>query len=121
MTRSRASAKGSGAKFERDVADYLRDNLSEFIDKQVKMGAKDLGDIANVRTQNGRKVVLELKEYGGRLLPAEWIKEAEVERDNANAFVGFVVAKRKGTTDPGKQWVIGTLEELAKLLKGEDL
>lgn len=121
MVRTRASAKGAGSRFEREIADYLRDHLSEFIDKQVKMGAKDVGDIANVRTQNGRRVVLELKEYGGRLLPAEWIAEAETERDNASAFVGLVVAKRKGHTDPGKQWVIMTLEELTKLLKGEEL
>lgn len=119
MTRSRASAKQAGSSFERKVADYLRDNLSEFIDKQVKMGSKDTGDIANVRTQNGRRVVVECKDYGGRLEVPQWLREAESERINAKAFVGVVVAKRRGTTVPGEQIVIMDLDTLIRLLKGE--
>lgn len=123
MARSRASAKQAGSAFERLISDFLRDNLgnylSEAIDKQPKMGAKDLGDVANVRTQNGRKVVVECKDYGGRLEAPQWLREAEAERENAKAFVGVVIAKRRGTTKPGEQYVLMDVDTLVKLLKGE--
>lgn len=123
MARSRASAKQAGSAFERLIADHLRDNLgnylSEAIDKQPKMGAKDLGDVANVRTQNGRKVVVECKDYGGRLEAPQWLREAEAERENAKAFVGVVIAKRRGTTKPGEQYVLMDVDTLVKLLRGE--
>lgn len=43
-------------------------------------------------------------------LPA-WLREAEQEAINATVMAGFVVAKRKGTTAPGEQYVIGTLRD----------
>lgn len=119
MTRSRASAKQAGSSFERLIADYMRDNLSEFIDRQVKTGSLDVGDIANVRTQNGRRVVVECKDYGGKLDMPQWLREAETERVNAKAFVGVVVAKRRGVGDPGQQLVAMTMDTFIHLLKGE--
>lgn len=121
MTRSRASAKQAGSSFERRIADYMRDNLSEFIDRQVKTGSLDTGDIANVRTQNGRRVVIECKDYAGKLDMPQWLREAELERINAKAFVGVVVSKRRGIADPGQQLCSMTLETFLKLLKGEEL
>lgn len=117
MSRTRKTAKQAGAKFERQIADFLRDNLDDRIDRRVKTGAKDCGDIANVRDSHNRRVVIETKDYGGRLQPAQWLKEAHTEADNDNAHVGLVIAKRRGTTDPGKQWAIMDVEDLIKLLK----
>lgn len=116
MARSRQSAKAAGARFERQVADYLRDNLDDRIDRKVRTGAKDTGDIANVRDSHNRRITIEAKDYGGRLLPAQWIAEAETERDNDNAHAGIVVAKRKGTTNPGHQYVLTDLDTLIALL-----
>lgn len=118
MARTNASAKQAGSRFERTTADYLRDNLSEFIDRKVRTGAKDTGDIANVRTTSGRKVAVECKDYGGSVKLSEWIREAETERDNDGAAVGIVVAKRRGTTEPGAQWVFLTVDGLIELLRG---
>lgn len=122
MGRSNKSAKSAGASFERAVANYLRDNLgnylSEAIDKQPKMGAKDHGDIANVRDSYKRKIVVECKDYGGRLQPPQWLREAAVETDNAMAYAGVVVAKRKGTTNPGEQFVLMDVDTLIRLLQG---
>lgn len=118
MARSRQSAKAAGARFERTIADYLRDNLDERIDRRVKTGAADKGDIANVRDSHNRRIVLECKDYGGKLNLPEWVKEAHGEADNDNAHAGLVVAKRRGTTDPGKQWVAMTVNDLIRLLKG---
>lgn len=120
MTRSRASAKAAGASFERLVADYLAATVDDRIDRRVKTGAADKGDIGGVRDRDGRRVVLECKDYGGQLKPAEWVREAHTERDNDEAVVGAVVAKRLGTRDPGSQWVLMTMADLVELLRGAE-
>lgn len=117
MTRSRSSAKAAGSRFERQVADYLRDKVSEFIDRRVKTGAEDKGDIANVRTRSGARVVVECKDVVKTDLGG-WIHEAEVERENDGALIGVVVHKRRGHGDPGESYVTMTLRDLALLLQG---
>jgi hypothetical protein len=67
----------------------------------------------------GQRIVLECKDYGGRLEPVAWTTEAQVEAANDDALAGFVVAKRRGTTDPSKQWFIGTLADFVALINGE--
>lgn len=117
MTRSRASARAAGSRFERLVADYLAHHLSEFIDRRVKTGAKDRGDIANLRAF-GLPVVVECKDVA-RLNLGGWVTEADIERGNDDALAGLVVHKRRGTTDPGDQYVTTTLRDLIAILNGE--
>lgn len=116
MARSRQSAKQAGARFERHIADYLRDNLDNRIDRKVRTGAKDTGDIANVRDSHQRRIVIETKDYGGRLMPSQWIREAQQEATNDNAHAGIIIAKRRGTTNPGAQYVLTDLDTLIALL-----
>lgn len=118
MPRSRATAKAAGASFERLIADHLAAVLDDRIDRRVKTGAADKGDIGGVRDRDGRRVVLECKDYSGSLKPPEWIREAHTERDNDGAAVGVVVAKRRGTTNPGAQYVLMTVDDLVTLLGG---
>ncbi len=118
MTRSRSSAKAAGARFERTIADALRDHVDDRIDRRVKTGSKDRGDIGGLRHM-GQRVVVECKDYGGRYEVGPWLAEAEVERGNDDAAVGLVIAKRRGTTDPGDQVVIMTVRDLISLLTGE--
>jgi len=118
VTRSRASAKKAGSDFERMIADYLRDTVDDRIDRRVKTGTKDKGDIGGVRHM-GQRVVLECKDYGGQLKPGVWLTETDVERGNDDAAAGVVVAKRRGTTDPGDQFVLMTMRDLVALLTGE--
>ena len=66
----------------------------------------------------GGRIVIEAKDYGGRLLPGPWINEAETERGNDDALAGLVIAKRRGTTRPGDQFVLMTVDELVSLLTG---
>lgn len=115
MTRSRASAKAAGARFERTIADWLKTNVSEWIDRRVKTGAADKGDIANLRTPGGRNIVAELKDVA-RLDLAGWTREAETERLNDHAAAGIVIHKRRGTTNPGDQYVTMSLRDLCVLL-----
>ncbi len=115
--RSRASAKKAGASFERLIADHLAAVIDDRIDRRVKTGSQDRGDIGGLRHMGGR-VVIEAKDYGGRLMPGPWIGEAETERGNDDALCGLVIAKRRGTTKPGQQFVLMTVDELTALLLG---
>lgn len=116
MSRSLASAKKAGATFEREVADYLKNTLSDDrIDCRVKTGAKDKGDIGGLRTADGYRIVMECKNVSRDNLPA-WIREAETERDNDGALVGVVCHKKHGSGNPGEQYVTLTLKAFATLL-----
>jgi hypothetical protein len=124
VSRNRASAKAAGTRFERSIADYLRDHVNDLIDRRVKTGAKDKGDIANVRTpilvgasQRPGRVVIECKDVA-KLNLGGWVNEADVERGNDDARVGLVVHKRRGTSDPGDQYVTCTVRDLVALLTG---
>ena len=103
-----------GSSFERQTADYWRDNYSEFIDRRVKTGAKDKGDLANVRL-GPHRIVVECKNTTRANLSG-WIKEAQEEAENDSALMGLVVAKRKGKGRPEDQWVLMTQGDLLKLL-----
>lgn len=116
MTRSRQSAKAAGTRFERAVADYLKEHLDDRIDRRVKTGAKDRGDIGGVRTPFGGRVVIECKDAARHDL-AGWVKQAQVEAANDDAHVGIVVAKRRGHSNPGAQYVICTLDDILALLQ----
>jgi len=119
MARNRASAKAAGAKFERLIADGLAEALQDTrIDRKVKTGSKDKGDIANVR-HNNHKIVIECKDRGGQFYASEWVAEAEAERINDEALAGIVIAKRRGVTDPMQQWVVMTVAELVALLRSD--
>lgn len=117
MTRSNASARAAGARFERLVADYLAEHVDDRIDRRPKMGSKDRGDIANVRTFKGKRVVLECKDVATLSL-GTWTREAEVERGNDDAVAGVVVHKKRGTALIGAQYVTMTVDDLVALLDG---
>ena len=117
MTRNRLSAKKSGATFERLIANFLAVHVDDRIDRRVRTGAKDCGDISNLRHM-GIRIVAELKDYGGRFRVGVWLGEADTERGNDDAGCGLVIAKRKGTTDPGDQVVFMTVRDLVALTTG---
>lgn len=117
MTRSRASAKAAGARFERVIADCLAAHIDDRIDRRVKTGAKDRGDIGGLRFR-GARVVVECKDVARLDLPG-WLREAETERGNDDALVGLVVHKRRGTANPLDQYVTCTIRDLVALLTGE--
>ena len=118
MARHRNSAKAAGTKFETLVTRYLRTTLDDDrIERRRMSGANDRGDISGLRHM-GQRIVVECKDYGGQLKPGPWVEEAEVERLNDSAGIGIVVAKRRGTTNPGDQFVLMTLADLVALLTG---
>lgn len=124
MARSRKSAKQAGSRFERTVADYLAEQLADdAIDRQVKNGSKDLGDIRGVKLC-GLPVAVECKDYAGKSDLPKWYREAEAERENKGAAFGVVAWKRRGTADPAEQHVsmtLGTFAAILKAAKGETI
>jgi hypothetical protein len=119
MTRSRRSAKTLGANFERRTADYLAATLDDDrIDRRAKTGHKDRGDISGIRAHNQR-IVIECKNSPLHADIPAWIREAHTEAGNDDALVGVVIAKRRGVTDPGQQWVHMTVDDLCALITGE--
>lgn len=117
MTRNRASAKAAGSRFERDIANHLAGALDDDrIDRRVKTGAKDRGDIAGVRV-HGQRLVVECKNCAKLALP-QWTDEAHAEAGNDGALVGIVVHKRHGIGEPGRQWVTMTVDDLLALMSG---
>lgn len=81
MSRSRRTARDAGTRFERLVADYLAGRLGADIDRQVKTGSHDTGDIRGVSVA-GRGIAIECKDYQGRHELPKWLREAETERRN---------------------------------------
>lgn len=117
MPRNRASAKKAGARFEIKISDHLAAQVDDRIVRRTLSGAKDRGDVANVR-MHGERVVVECKDTT-RMSLAQWIAEAHTQAGNDDAAVGVVVHKRHGVADPGRQWVTMTVDDLVFFLTGE--
>ena len=115
MSRSRASAKAAGSRMERTVADCLALHVDDRIDRRVKTGALDKGDIGGVRLPSGGRFVIECKDVI-KMDISGWVREMEAERTNDGAAAGAVVHKRRGNADPLSQYVTMTLRDLVVLL-----
>ena len=108
-----------GASFEQQVADYMARRLGDRrIERRVKNGAKDRGDIAGLAIR-GHRAVVECK-CCARSELSEWLKEAERERGNDDAEFGFVVHKRRGCGEKsfGGNYVTMDLDTLLAIVAG---
>jgi hypothetical protein len=109
--RNRRSAKDAGARWEREIAEYLRDEWGfDFADRRVRTGA-DKGDIGGL----GLPVVIQAKHHATYSI-SEWLNDAQEQADNAKADMGVVWAHRKGKASPGEGFVILRGEDFATLL-----
>lgn len=117
MTRTRTSAKAAGTRFERMIADCLASHIDDRIDRRVKHGNKDRGDIGGLR-HLGQRIVVECKDVT-RLALGTWLNEADIERGNDDAAVALVIHKRRGHGDPLDQYVTTTVRDLIALIDGD--
>ena len=106
--------KAKGSQFERDVAQYLRENGHRYAERSYGAGRQDdRGDITGLPG-----LVLECKNHKTMDL-AGWIGEAKVERDNAKADYGVVVVKRRGKS-ASEAYAVMTLADFSRLWKERD-
>lgn len=115
MGRNLKSAKAAGARFERLIADYLDDRLHGLhVDRQVKTGVHDSGDIAGVHLA-GRRIAIECKNVTRMDLP-KWTREAHTEAGNIGGAAGVVIHKRHGNGKPEDQWVTMTVTDFVTII-----
>lgn len=115
MGRNLRSAKAAGARFERLIADHLNDRLYGLsVDRQVKTGAHDSGDISGVHL-SGKRIAIECKNVTRMDLP-KWTREAHTEAGNIGAAAGLVIHKRHGNGKPEDQWVTMTVVDLVTII-----
>lgn len=106
-----SKAKQKGTSFESLVVDYLRGQGWIHVERRALTGTADKGDITGTGP-----LVWECKNHK-TLAFSEWLEEAEVERGNADADFGIVVAKRRGRGQAKDQYAVLTLENMVKLLR----
>jgi hypothetical protein len=115
MTRSRQSARQAGTAFERKFVDAIAWALKDDrIDRRVKSGAKDKGDVFGLRSSFGARIVVECKDVS-RMNLGGWVNEAAIEAQNDEAPIAMVVHKRRGHGDPLDQYVTMRVRDLVKL------
>lgn len=112
---SKATSKGTS--FERMVADYMAAELGKPIDRRVKCGSKDKGDISGFEIA-GWPCVVECKNKK-RMELSTWVDEAEREMLNADASFAVVVHKRRGCGEKsaGETYVTMTLDMLLDIAR----
>lgn len=87
--------KQKGTAFESAIVEYLQNQLcDETIERRALNGTCDRGDISGVAFC-GHRMVLECKNEA-RMRLAEYIREAETEAANDNAFYYAVIHKKRG-------------------------
>lgn len=129
MARTRASAKSAGTRFESSIAACLaRWFDDDRIERRARTGANDRGDIAGVQIwlprgklqQRRERIVIECKDVA-RMDLSGWVREAQAEAINDDAFVGVVVHKRLRSGDPLDQYVTCTVREFISLISGQKI
>ena len=105
--------KAKGSAFERAVAEYLRARGLRV--QRIPAGATaDEGDLF---VSDGAWPAIQCKNHAKFDL-AGWVRDAEEQAVNANRMAGIVWAKKRGTTDPGRCYVIMTGDAFTKLMMG---
>jgi hypothetical protein len=102
--------KAKGSAWERAIVEHLKAAGWPFAERRLAGSTKDRGDIAGVVG-----VVIEAKNTATARL-AEWVKEAEVERQNDGAWLGVVWHKRTGKASAADGYVTMTGAQFTQLL-----
>jgi len=104
-------AKAKGSQWERDVVAYMQTRGFRWMERRFGAGQqKDKGDLTGLPG-----VVIECKNHKTHKF-SEWLAEAEVERVNANADIGIVVAKRS-RKPAGEAYVVMTLATFCTIME----
>jgi hypothetical protein len=118
-----AANRDKGARAERAVVSWLRDNGFPGAERAVRTGYKsgnrtaiDPGDITGTPG-----LVWQITDRADADEPAvveRRMSDTERQRIHANAAYGFLVVKRRGFADPGRWWVWLPADVLTDLVYG---
>ncbi|MEI8251541.1 MAG: hypothetical protein WCF98_10260 [Synechococcus sp. ELA057] len=99
--------KAKGSAFERLIATYLAEAIAC---ERIPAGATlDRGDLWTPQAAIQCKAVRSLS-------LGAWLDQTHEQQRNAGKPLGFLVVKRRGTTDPGSQFAICSTSQLRALL-----
>ena len=104
-------SKQRGTAGESAVVNYLRHAGWPSAERRALTGTQDKGDITGVPG-----ITIEVKNTQKMLL-SEWMSELAREMLNTGDDVGFIVAKKRGTTDVGEWYAITPMRVVIDLLK----
>lgn len=107
-----SGAKGS--EYERSLLGLVQKYWPYAI-RPGKQGVRDKGDF---HMPGNDRYILEAKNEK-RMNLSGWLKEAEVEAENAGVPYGVVVHKKRGTTAPEEQYATLRFGDFLKLVHGE--
>ena len=102
-------SKSKGTAAETAVVRYLH-QWSTHVERRALSGSADKGDVSGVLG-----AVVEIKACKAMEL-SQWIKEADVERENAGASLAVVWHKRRGKSSPADWFVTMTGADFVHLL-----
>lgn len=106
--------KAKGSAWERAVTEYLRARGLRV--QRIPAGATD--DEGDLFVSDPSWPAIQCKNHATFDLSG-WVRDAEQQAINANRNTGIVWAKKRGTTDPGRCYVIMTGDALMVLMGGE--
>lgn len=104
-----------GAAFEQACADYITNKTGREVIRKRLHGNRDEGDLYGVTCQ-GERVTVECKDQQSMKL-AQWLDEAETERQNDGGAYGIVIHHRKGkgAANFGQNYVTMTLDTFLEI------
>jgi Holliday junction resolvase len=105
-----SSEKRKGNAAERAVVDWLRRHGFPQARRTQAGTRHDVGDIDGVEG-----FAIEVKNHA-RIDLAGWVAQMLAEMEHKGAENGVVIAKKRGTTDPGDWYAITPLRLWAKML-----
>ncbi len=104
------TAKTKGRAVENQAVEWLRSKGWVNAERRRLNGTADMGDVTGIPG-----MCIEVKS-AAQWTPVQWIRELVVEQANAQADVGFVLARPKGGTNVDDWVVMMTPAQLLELL-----
>lgn len=103
--------KGTAGETAR--VNYLKWRGWRYATRIPKAGARDRGDMI---LDQAVPVMIESKETKS-FTPSTFIAEMKAQIENADAEFGFVIVKKRGTTDVGDYYALTTVDQMMQLIE----
>ena len=108
------TAKAKGRATENQAVEWLRSKGFHNAERRRLAGSLDQGDVTGMPG-----ICVEVKS-AAQWKPVQWLRECEVERENAQAELAFVMARPKGGTNVDDWVIMMTPDQLIELMDQAD-